>query len=47
MYLQTVKDLKPANILVAKSGDVKLADFGLARYYGSPEKEMTQRVITK
>eukprot|EP00382_Lankesteria_abbotti_P003264 CAMPEP_0113847020 /NCGR_PEP_ID=MMETSP0372-20130328/1633_1 /TAXON_ID=340204 /ORGANISM="Lankesteria abbotti" /LENGTH=303 /DNA_ID=CAMNT_0000816233 /DNA_START=119 /DNA_END=1030 /DNA_ORIENTATION=+ /assembly_acc=CAM_ASM_000359 len=40
------RDLKPQNLLINKSGDLKLGDFGLARAFGIPVKSHTHEVVT-
>ncbi|KAG6510838.1 hypothetical protein ZIOFF_028877 [Zingiber officinale] len=38
------RDMKPNNLLIASDGQLKLADFGLARTFGSPDRRLTHQV---
>jgi cyclin-dependent kinase len=38
--------LKPQNLLINREGDLKLADFGLARAFGIPVRSYTNEVVT-
>ncbi|KAJ3321184.1 hypothetical protein HDV06_004527 [Boothiomyces sp. JEL0866] len=40
------RDLKTSNLLMNNRGQIKVADFGLARRFGSPIGDVTQLVVT-
>lgn len=41
------RDIKPNNFLVSEEGTLHLADFGLSRVYGSPERRYTNQVFAR
>lgn len=50
-YLHTLwilhRDLKPNNLLINDRGVLKIGDFGLAKFYGSPNRLYTHQVVTR
>ncbi|KAL4202469.1 hypothetical protein AMTRI_Chr02g221270 [Amborella trichopoda] len=41
------RDMKPNNLLIGSDGQLKLADFGLARIFGSPDRKFTHQVFAR
>ncbi|KAL8471066.1 hypothetical protein ACS0TY_033586 [Phlomoides rotata] len=39
------RDMKPNNLLIGPGGQLKLADFGLACIFGSPDRRFTHQMV--
>ncbi|KAJ6888319.1 hypothetical protein NC652_029385 [Populus alba x Populus x berolinensis] len=47
VVLVLCRDMKPNNLLIGSNGQLKLADFGLARIFGSPGRKFTHQVFAR
>lgn len=45
-HFVSCRDMKPNNLLLGSDGQLKLADFGLARIFGSPDRRFTHQVTS-
>ena len=41
------QDMKPNNLLLDERGVLKIGDFGLAKFFGSPNRVYTHQVVTR
>lgn len=41
------RDIKPENIYINEKGIVVIGDFGISRSFGSPDRKMSTKVVTR
>ena len=47
MSILCFQDMKPNNLLINHNGVLKIGDFGLAKFYGSPSRPNSHQVVTR